>query len=344
MKISFNKKTNHDTQNGVKIEYAPAKRKISRLSWWLILALVFSPFVFFLLSLGKDWLFLTSPGYLTMENYTVTAPVAGTISQIYVKQGDTIKAGEPLLEIQPPAAEGDKAELIRAEAELTSLPGLTEQALPKGSLKAQKAIIASLEKEERTFRSLMEKGAATRAEYNQIKEKLLLARLDMEKALSVPAPPKDTSEQTRAAFLKEYITRIKKRLTETTVVAAARDGQIENISAPVGSGIRAGDQLMRITTTAQPYVVTYIYPENYGGDAVPGKTVRIIMPGSGRKIMATVAERPLNADNVPGGLADSILAGRRGIVVFLKPQERLLSEEYINGMPVHVDWGFRFLR
>lgn len=88
----------------------------------------------------------------------------------------------------------------------------------------------------------------------------------------------------------------------------------------------------------------YVLPENYDDRVRPGRVVEVRLPGSGRTIEAVVSEPPLNANSVPGGLSDTILSGRRGIVVFLKPNERLLPEESVNGMPVRVDWGIRFFR
>ncbi len=343
MKISFVKKENPENKDGMKINYAPARRKVSKAVWWLILAVVFAPFLWLLLSLGAKWFFVSSSGAVAMDVYPVKALEAGVVTKVYVKPGENVNAGSPLLEIKRSIPEAAAAELKRVKAELEALEGTAAAPRLKPPVYLN-GLIEHLANEERVMKELMKKGAATRAEYNHAKERLIAAQNDREAWRRSAAVPPDQSAEIRKIYLKRYAKMQEKKMSAPLTIYAPRAGRVESISVTAGYDTAGERELLRIADPEEPYIVAYVFPENYDERVRPGNTVKVHLPGSGRTIGATVAEPPLNAGSVPGGLSDTILSGRRGIVVFLKPDERLLPEESVNGMPVRVDWGIRFFR
>ncbi len=343
MKISFAKKGNPENQDGMKINYAPAKRKVSKAVWWLLLAVVFAPFLWLLLSLGAKWLFVSSSGAVAMDVYPVKALEEGVVTKVYVKPGENVRAGSPLLELKRSVSEAAAADLKRVKAELEALEGAAATPRLKPPVYMD-GMVEHLAREERVMKELMENGAATRAEYNQAKERLLSAQNDREALRRSAAMPPDQSAGIRKLYLQRYAKMQEERMNAPLTIHAPRAGRVESIFVTAGYDTAGERELLRIADPEKPYIVAYVFPENYDERVRPGSVVKVHLPGSGRTIRATVVEPPLNAGSVPGGLSDTILSGRRGIVVFLKPDERLLPEESVNGMPVRVDWGIRFFR
>jgi multidrug resistance efflux pump len=354
MKVSFTKSKDPENENGMKVEYAPSKRKVSKAVWWTILTIVFAPFVWLFVTMCMKWLFITSSGVVTMASYPVTSVQHGTIEKICVKPGQKVKAGTVLFEIKPSLTQDYYDELGRARAELGALGygcGSVSRtytggtSVPANYMSGQ---IAFLQKEERAYRSLIKNGAATRAEYNEAKQRLLNAQEGRRAALAAAAGKTtttvDTSGISRRAYLTNYVKMLESRGTQTIKIRAPKDGVVENITVTPGYDAVGDYELLRISDPAQPFFIAYVFPENYDKRVSPGNEVTVKMPGSKRKIKAVVVERPTNANNIPGGLSNSILAGRRSIIVFLKPEEKLLPEELVNGMPVEIDWGIRLLR
>ena len=166
MKISFTKRGNPENKEGMKINYAPAKRKVSKAAWWLILIIVFAPFLWLLVSLGAKWFFVSSSGAVAMDSYPVMAVEGGIVTKIYVKQGEFVDAGSPLVEMRRNVSVAYGTELKRVRAELEALSKTGGVVPPRRSLSHLDGMVVHLANEERVMRDLMEKGAATRAEYN----------------------------------------------------------------------------------------------------------------------------------------------------------------------------------
>ena len=343
MRISFGKRGDPESKDGMKINYAPAKRKVSKVTWWLILAAVFTPFLWLLVSLGANWLFVSSSGVVAMDSYPVSVVGGGVVTKIYVKPGEFVRAGSRLAEVKRNIPEAEAAERQRVEAELEALGRAGGTAVSNRPSSYQDGMMAHLANEERVMKELMEKGAATRAEYNQAKERRLAAQRDIEALKNPPALP-DAGVETRKMYLQRYAAMLAEKQSTPLTIYAPRAGRVEYISVTPGYDTAGEHELMRIADPGEPYVIAYVLPENYDDRVRPGRVVEVRLPGSGRTIEAVVSEPPLNVNSVPGGLSDTILSGRRGIVVFLKPNERLLPEESVNGMPVRVDWGIRFFR
>ena len=131
MRISFGKRGDPESKDGMKINYAPAKRKVSKVTWWLILAAVFTPFLWLLVSLGANWLFVSSSGVVAMDSYPVSVVGGGVVTKIYVKPGEFVRAGSRLAEVKRNIPEAEAAERQRVEdAALAALRHLPRGQVP----------------------------------------------------------------------------------------------------------------------------------------------------------------------------------------------------------------------
>lgn len=87
MKIRFTseKERHPETDQGLKVIYAPARRTAYRLRWYLILLLVASPALWLGSSLLRNQLLIEAPAYTRQPLTEIRALESGLVSQIHVR-------------------------------------------------------------------------------------------------------------------------------------------------------------------------------------------------------------------------------------------------------------------
>ena len=141
--------------------------------------------------------------------YNLTAEVPGRVEQIFISEGDAVKKGQPLVKVDPTqssfSVSASEAGVHVAQADVSNMQVAIDQA--KNQINSVRANLASAEAElERTradmlyaeqeykrYQDLVEKGVATRSQYDQAK-----SRFDQAKAVS-------NSQLSRIAQLKVQI-------------------------------------------------------------------------------------------------------------------------------------------
>lgn len=124
--------------------------------------------------------------------YNLTAEVPGRVEQIYISEGDVVKKGQPLVRVDPTqssfSVSASEAGVHVAQADVSNMQVAIDQA--KNQINSVKANLASAEAElERTradliynenefkrYQDLVEKGVATRSQYDQAKSRYDQAR------------------------------------------------------------------------------------------------------------------------------------------------------------------------
>ncbi|HTG13704.1 MAG TPA: efflux RND transporter periplasmic adaptor subunit [Blastocatellia bacterium] len=124
--------------------------------------------------------------------YNLTAEVPGRVEQIYISEGDVVKKGQPLVRVDPTqssfSVSASEAGVHVAQADVSNMQVAIDQA--KNQINSVKANLASAEAElERTradlifneqefkrYQDLVEKGVATRSQYDQARSRYDQAR------------------------------------------------------------------------------------------------------------------------------------------------------------------------
>ena len=93
MKVRFDSQKEKDPtrEGGLRVLYAPGKRVSFRLRWYLILAVVSAPFLWFLFKLLTGALLLDVPARLTLPVHDIRALETGTVAAVEVQPGDTVE-------------------------------------------------------------------------------------------------------------------------------------------------------------------------------------------------------------------------------------------------------------
>lgn len=345
MRVSFSETKNKDPEirSGVKIPYAPGKRRISKLLWWMIMAFVFTPFLVLLWYVFVGWFFSSSPGVISMNSFAVRAPEKVYVADIPVKKGSDVASGTVAAKLvrQPSLELLNQIALMKAERDSIKAGLASMSKDPGSSLTLIDQNIAFFKKEAETMKNLMEQGAATRAEFATAEARLRSAMAEREAALSIKIDdtPQKTMDQ-RIKYFDMSIKYLEELAGASFELLFKGTGRVQSIAAFPGQTLNQGDEILRVADPDSAIIEVYVEPQNFKKIKL-GTEVNVLLPGRSRAIKAVLEEMPTMSQNTPGGLTNRISAAPRSVKVYLTPKEPLLKEELVDGLPVKISWGLR---
>lgn len=345
MKISFSNNKNSDAtvKNNVKIPYGDARRIFPQLKWWLVLIIIALPFVYFSGKIINEWLFVRSPGTIFLEKVIVNSSEPGTVEHIAGKRGDIIAPNGLVLSFKKVIPTGRIEQIALLEAEKNALSqGSVSTAISGGKNYQQIAAISSsvnyYEKLRNDTAALMEKGAATRAEFEQVNAKYNELKATLAGADVAPITAPVVTNEVRKMQVEDSIKGLTKLLDNNGSITTTVGGQINSILVNEGQTFSAGEPLVILTKQENVYVSVYVEPNDFKKISV-GTEAKVKILGTNRTVQAVVVEQPISASTVPVGISNNVYPNAmRGINVFLKITENLIPEEIVDGLPVVVEW------
>lgn len=345
MRVSFSETKNKDPEirSGVKIPYAPGKRRVSKLLWWFIMAFVFTPFIVLLWYVFVGWFFSSSPGVISMNSFAVRAPEKAYVAEIPVKKGSDVVPGAVAARLvrQPSLEVLNQIALMKAERDSIKAGLMTMSKNPQRSLKLLDQNIDFFKKEAETMKNLMEQGAATRAEFATAESRLRSAMSERDAVLSNKMD--DTPEKAMSQRIEYFDMSIKyfEDLEGSSFdVLFNVAGRIQSIVASPGQTLNPGDEILWVADPKSAIIVVYVEPQNFKKIKL-GTEVNVLLPSRSRTIKAILEDMPTMSQNTPGGLTAGISEPPRSVKVYLTPKEPLLKEELVDGLPVKIKWGIR---
>jgi len=269
MKIRFNSQKEKDParEDGLRVLYAPGKRASFRLRWYLILAVVSAPFVWFLFKVLTGVLLLDVPARLTIPADDIRALESGTVTQLIVNVGDHVTAGQTIARLR-------NDELAMQLAQLTGETGTTAQTLAQQRRDALLQLLERAETQVDTLRALVERGAATLGELRAAQD-LRDARLGDLLAFEQSLQP------TRAQQVEIEKNSQSRELLEARVsrlmVTLPYEGMIQSLEVAEGGNVGPGT-LIATVQRKQPPELTIFLPAQHGELAKQGQSFRIQLP------------------------------------------------------------------
>lgn len=351
MKIQFsNKQKDPSVHHGVKIPYAPAKRKFAQWRWYLILLIVSSPLLYFIFRMGLSLVIVTAQGYISLDKIGVNSSVSGTVDSIVVEMGQEVTSGSVIANLRNPDLFAQKRQV---EAELISiddgqqLHSRAREKLLNNRIDLTRRVLTSQNDYFRTMKFLFEQGAATQAELTTARERRDKAQSDYDNAVyeqqayeeeksrqAAMLYPTQNKEQARLMAQLKTIEERLSRMSQITPYA----GRIIDILASPGEALSAGSPIAMVGRSDKPYVVAYLNPK-YAKYARKGRSARVKLP-DGRKLNATVRGDAQLTKRLPAHLISPI--GSRGnmLLVELELSAPLPPIHWVDGLPVEVRFTF----
>jgi RND family efflux transporter MFP subunit len=220
-----------------------------------------------------------SAGTVISQRTTVlSSKTVGTVVAMMAKEGDRVKKGQPLIEID---ARDYRAELQAAQAaleEANSAAGAAESAVT--SARGQKELAAATFKR---YEPLVVKGSVTPQEFDEVSAKHNIAEAELARA----------EENLRAARARKKLAAAKiasaKTLLSYTKIVAPFDGVVTEKSAEVGALAAPGTPLM-IVEQSGPYRLEVQVGETWLAHVKLGMAVRVVIDAINAELSGKVNE------------------------------------------------------
>jgi HlyD family secretion protein len=257
---------------------------------------------------GVAWFFLARhddeggkafTGYVVSDNIYMTAPAPGTLTEVAVRRGDRVAAGQLLFRIDPAvrAAETDRARaqisgaeagvaqqeaaLSRARADLSAAQADAD----RGGVEAARLAAAQREKPGSV--------AQLQLALAQAAHKAALGRRDAARAALRSASAAISASRAQVRQAEASLASARSQLDDLAPVSPAA-GRIEEIMFKPGESVAAGAPVVAIVPDGEVKVRFYV-PETRIADFKPGRRLAIACDGCASGLTATVefvASRP----------------------------------------------------
>lgn len=348
MKINFDTSKQQDPQRdkGVRVSYAPAKRKVARFRWYLILFIVATPLLYFFAKMLYMVLVVSAPGFISFEKITVNASSAGIIEKIAVDVGDTVNVDETLVVLYEPRLK-EREVILLAELESLSTSFSTESPA-LDSLLRERIVLARdmLNYQENILKNnryLFAQGAATRAElnlaksqhnkasytYNEAQSRLLERLESLRRAELIPA----VKEKRRVKQIEAELAVIEEQ-GRRLVHVATKQARVLDVLVQEGMTVSPGTNMLLLADMSSYTVISYL-PPRYARYSRVGSRATITFP-DGQRVSATVHEDAGLARRLPGDLASPLASRDIMILVQLALDQPMPTVLMIDNMPVSV--------
>jgi membrane fusion protein (multidrug efflux system) len=302
----------------------------------LILLLVIGAIIIFFYLRYKATHITTDNAFIEGAIHITAAKVSGTVKEIHVRDNQSVKKGDLLIEIDPvdfdvkvressSRLDAEKAKLQEIEAKIeTAKRQLTElktkMEAAKANLELQQANRKQAEIDNKRAENLYSKEAISRERYEKTKTEFDVA-VAREKAVTEQLRQAEMAVETQHAVVRQTeaakaakLSTIKEREAGLRVaelnygytkIYAPSDGYVTKKSVEVGNQIQAGQPLMAIVPLSDIWVIAN-YKETQIEKVKPGQKVKI------------------KVDTYPGktfkGKVESIMSGTGAIFSLFPPE------------------------
>jgi len=203
-----------------------------------------------------------------VENFEAHAPAATTVRRVLVHEGDQVKAGQLLLQLDDADARAEAAKALArlkaAQADLHSLEvgGTQEEVLTAHANQVKaRAELEAARRNLAAMQQLQQNGAASPAEVEDARNRVKLAETAInllhQKETSRYSHPEIAKVQAQQAEAQTEYEAAQDTLRRSNV-RAPRDGTVYSLPVRVGSFVNPGELLVQVADLRMVQVVGYV--------------------------------------------------------------------------------------
>ena len=338
MKVRFasSKEQAPDQDNGLRVLYGPSKRAAYKLRWYLIVALVSSPFLYLAGRLLLEALRPELPAQLSIPMIELRANVSGTVGKLPVKTGERIKEGQLLMQLDNPEWRLRLEQLKPGNLQRDDELARSAETIANNTIGLQEQMV-------KLYRGLQREGGLSSAELLKSEVELnaqKLVLLELERRLRQDDFPYkgEPIQNLRDARERNWIDGRLKLLN----LRALSDGRVAEVLVNQGENVGSGTLLMRIEAHEEPLVWVYLPPKQ-ARQARAGQELEVKMP-DGNWLEAIVIDQADLARRLPPGLNGSPGANNLALQVPVRFVEPLPAMWRVNQLPLRVRFPLRWPR
>ncbi len=315
MKISFDMPpATPDSSNDLSVRYAASRRHVPRWRWYLIVLAVLALPVYYGIQFIHDLLVVSAPGFVQMQQVTITAGTAGHVLFV-LPSGATVKSGEALCRIQPYEQNDTIAASRSNRISKSALRSL------QTALNLQARVVVIRQNKVKALKKLLDEGAATTADLTEAQEQLLSAE--------------SSADQSKAALERLAAqTSVLPQVTEAS--RAPFTGQVIRPLVYPGQWVSHDTPILTLLSHSQPWIEAFLSPKDIRY-AHPGTPATIIF-SNGQHIPGVVMSVSAEASRLPPQF--SVFSSTRGNTLRIKLRLKypLQLHDVVKDMPVKVNF------
>ena len=325
--------------------YAPGKRNLAKIYWYILMLLILSPFVYLGYTIFTDTFLMTASGYITFGEITLRSPANAYVKKIMYKQSEAFSDNQKIIELYSPQLLSEQTAL---EAEINVFKSQKQKFFQDDAelaklIQAKAATVAyriKCQENLDTLQSLRQDGATTILDTANARRDLNLA----EQQYFTLEADIARFQTTRTLQSTEYFD--KNILdTETKLRALNISIKLLNISVPESGSMAklfvqeneyviAGQEIAKIVLRKDVFILAYIESKFLSEKLAARQKVRIRFP-NGTLVPGTVSADPVMAELDPSR-SGIVSNDKNKIVVRVTPDEPVPGQYKIADLPVDV--------
>lgn len=344
MKVSFSspRKIEPDAEHGYKLPYAPSKRVESKLSWYLVLAIVCSPLLYVLFTAMSSMLMVKEPGHISIGKFEVNSETPGRVTELEVEVGEDVRKGDVIARLTDHTISSD---ISRVSNEISYLrerqnlgPNDEEIDALRKHIRLAQANHQFYAQQYEAMKTLFARRSATRADLNAARVTVQRAKLDvleyetqLEKMLAAP------EKNRRLSMLESELNVLQKR-GRSLIQRAPIDGRVLDVFVRNSEVVRQGDSIALIGEPEKASVIAYLDPK-YSRYAKIGQRAKVELPG-GKTVDAHISALPEITHRLPSEFARPLGLRSMKILAHLQFDEPVDKSSQVEGLPVNISFPF----
>lgn len=208
--------------------------------------------------------FYSGNGRLEATEIYVSSKLAGRVEKVFVKEGDLVRVGEKLVQMQTSVLEAQKAAAI---ANIKVKQG--ELAMARAVVRQKESSLDGAEKSYKRQKELLPANATSQRNFDDAETVYRSALADLEYARASVITAEGQIEVQKAE-----LARIEADISDSTLYAT-RDGRIQYLLAHEGEVLSAGGRVMNLVDLTDAYI-TFFLPTAVAGRVQMGAEVKIV--------------------------------------------------------------------
>jgi HlyD family secretion protein len=232
---------------------------------------------------------LRAAGTIETRDTQVGSLVGGRVTRVYVQEGDTVTAGQPIVSLEPDLLELQLQEQQGRLAEARAKLALVKEGPRTEELARARVEWQTAETDRRRMEELMREGIIARAQYD-LMEAVAATRLEALRERERGNRPVEIEAAVAAVQREEGRLAYLMRQRDETVVKAPAAGLVQSIDLRPGDLVAPHQPVATLLEPSQLWVRVYV-PETRLAHVRVGQAVEIFVDGRpGHAFPGTVAE------------------------------------------------------
>jgi len=192
-------------------------------------------------------------GSLKMKEATLNSKLPGTISEICVEEGDTVKAGDPLVKLDAETVEAKLRQAEGAQAAAEAQADKAETGTRSQDLARAKAAFDYAQKTYDRMKSLLDQEVISQAAFDQAEAQYIAVKEQYDMAMEGARTEDKAAANALVAQAGGAVAEVNSYL-EDSVIKAPMDGVVTSIDVEPGELISTGMPLAAVTSPKNPWV------------------------------------------------------------------------------------------